>query len=143
MVTKRTTSKRGNAAKPGNENARKLVLAGLGAVSLVRKRGEQIVETLVDEGADLRQRGEKFATTIVRDVRRAANDTRKQLRGIVTPVQQRARKVAGKIESNIAEQIGTVLGRLGVPSKRDIAELVSRVDELNRQVKSSMRKRAA
>ena len=38
-------------------------------------------------------------------------------------------------------RIGDVLGRFGVPSKGDVEELISRVADLNKQVKT--RKRAA
>jgi poly(hydroxyalkanoate) granule-associated protein len=143
MVSKQKNTRRVTRTATANEATRKLWLAGLGAVSLAEKQGKKIIETLVEEGEQFKARTGKTTATLVKDVRRAANDAQKQVKGYVTPIKQRAQKAVKRIESNIGDTIGEVLGRFGVPSKSDVAELTDRVAELNKQVKSGTRKRAA
>jgi poly(hydroxyalkanoate) granule-associated protein len=144
MVSKQIKSKRVVRAREANEAARKFWLAGLGAVSLAQKQGEKVLNTLVEEGEDFKARAEKFAATVGKDARRAASNAQKRVKGAITPIKQRATKAVREFEGGISERIGGVLGRFGVPSKSDITELLSRVSELNKQVKGSTRsKRAA
>jgi poly(hydroxyalkanoate) granule-associated protein len=143
MVSKQIKNKRVVRTTNANEATRKLWLASLGAVSLAQKQSNKIIETLVEEGEQFKARTEKATTALVKDVRRAANDAQKQVKSYVTPIKQRATKAVKQIESNIGETIGEVLGRFGVPSKNDVAELIDRVSELNKQVKTGTRKRAA
>ena len=143
MVSKQIKSKRTTRAAAANEASRKVWLASLGAVSLAQKQGNKIIETLVEEGEQFRVRTNKTTATLVKDVRKAANDAQKQIKAYVTPIKQRAVKAVRKVESNIGETIGDVLGRFGVPSKSDVAELIDRVSELNKQVKTTTRRRAA
>ena len=75
--------------------------------------------------------------------RKAANDVQKQVKGTVNPIKARAENAVREVEGNVGERIGSLLGRFGVPSKSDIEELLGRVSELNRQVKTSTRSRAA
>ena len=143
MASKQIKSKRVTRAATANETTRKVWLASLGAVSLAQKQSNKIIETLVEEGEQFKARTEKTTSTIVKDVRKAANDAQKQIKAYVTPIKQRAVKAVRKVESNIGETIGDVLGRFGVPSKNDVAELIDRVSELNKQVKTNTRRRAA
>ncbi len=132
-------------AVEGKDLARKLWLAGLGAVSLAQKNGQTLVNTLVDEGEDLKARAEKYARTAVRDARRAANDVSKQVKGAIAPIKTRATRAVRRFENRFGDRIGAVLGSLGVPSKSDVQELLGRVTELNRQVRtrSTGRRRSA
>ena len=143
MVTKQIKSKRTTRTATANEASRKVWLASLGAVSLAQKQGNRIIETLVEEGEQFRARTNKTTATLVKDVRKAANDAQKQIKAYVTPIRQRAVKAVRQVESNIGETIGDVLGRFGVPSKHDVEELIGRVAELNKQVKTTSRRRAA
>ena len=143
MVTKTTKSKRTTRTRDANEAARKFWLAGLGAVSLAQKQSEKIVETLVAEGEDFKARTEKLANVIKKDARRTASDVQKQVKGYVTPIKNRVKSTLKDLESGVGDRIGAVLGRFGVPSKNDIEELLDRVSELNKQVKTTGRKKAA
>jgi poly(hydroxyalkanoate) granule-associated protein len=143
MASKQIKTKRSARNLPAQEVARKFWLAGLGAVSLAQKQGEKIVETLVDEGEEFRAKAEKLARTIVKDARRSAESIEKQVKGYVSPLRQRAVRAVREIETGFGDRIGDVLGRFGVPSKGDVEELISRVADLNKQVKGSGRKRAA
>ena len=48
-----------------------------------------------------------------------------------------------RYEARVGKSVGAALGRMGVPSKRDIQELIGQVDQVKRKVVSRSRKRAA
>lgn len=112
-----------------SETTRDLWLASLGAVSVARKQGAQLLGTLIGEGQDLRERTVKLAEGTVTDVR-------KQVVGVFGKVQQKAAANLNQVEVVVGGQVSRVLSRLGVPSKSDIQELSRRVSDLNRQVKA-------
>lgn len=142
MVTRKLKVRRTRAAAPvvANDAARKVFLAGLGAVSLAQKQGEKVVTTLIEEGEDFRARTIKLTNTVKRDVRRAVSGAESRVKRAIAPVRARAEQVVSDVETGIGERVGGLLGRFGVPSKGDVDELVARVAELNRQVRASTRK---
>lgn len=126
-----------------SEASRRFVLASLGAVSLVQKQGQKAIDTLVAEGESFQARTRKAVKTANTDARKAVNGVRKQVAGLVNPIKQRALKNVQQIEATISDSVGAVLGRFGVPSKGDVQELLSRVSELNKEIKGSVRKTTA
>ncbi len=126
-----------------SEASRRFVLASLGAVSLVQKQGQKAIDTLVAEGESFQARTRKAVKTANTDARKAVNGVRKQVAGLVNPIKQRALKNVQQIEARISDSVGAVLGRFGVPSKGDVQELLSRVSELNKEIKGSVRKTTA
>jgi poly(hydroxyalkanoate) granule-associated protein len=143
-MSKHIKAKRQNRAGSTNEATRKLWLAGLGAFSLAQKQGTRIVDTLVEEGEQFRARGNKYVNTVGRDVRRAADDVQKRVKGFVTPIRKRAVDTVRQFEGAVNERLGDFLGRFGVPSKSEVQELSHRVGTLNREIKTtSARKRPA
>jgi poly(hydroxyalkanoate) granule-associated protein len=140
----RNSSKNTKSVKPDqtNEVTRKFVLASLGAVSLVQKQGLKAIDTLVAEGESFQARTRKAVKAANNDARKAVNGVRKQVVGLVNPIKQRALKNVQQIEASISDGVGSVLGRFGVPSKGDVQELLTRVSELNKEIKASTRKPA-
>lgn len=118
------------------DTARNVFLASLGAVSISRKEGARIVETLIEQGQDLRDRTVKMAEGKV-------NDVRKQVIGVVGKVQKQATSNLTQVEGVVGGQVTRVLSRLGIPSKADVQELSRRVADLNRQVKALQGSRKA
>ena len=143
MASRQIKAKRATRGIELNEGARRAWLAGLGAVSIAQKRGERLVTTLVAEGSDFQLRSRKLATALVKDARRTATSVRKQIDGYVLPLRQRAKRAAKQIESGVSTRVGSVLARLGVPSKHDVQDLLSRIGDLSRQVKRAPAKRAS
>ncbi len=128
---------------PTNEATRTFLLASLGAVSLVQKQGQKAIDTLVAEGESFQARTRKAVKTANNDARKAVNGVRKQVVSLVNPIKQRALKNVQQVEATISDSVGAVLGRFGVPSKGDVQELLTRVSELNKEIKASTRKPAA
>ena len=118
------------------DTARNVFLASLGAVSISRKEGARIVDTLIEQGQDLRDRTVKMAEGKV-------NDVRKQVIGVVGKVQKQATSNLTQVEGVVGGQVTRVLSRLGIPSKADVQELSRRVADLNRQVKALQGSRKA
>jgi poly(hydroxyalkanoate) granule-associated protein len=128
MATKRTRKQAVKAKNPADQ-ARAAWLAGLGAVSIVQKRGGEWLGTLTSEGADLQTRAAKFAQTL-------RIDARKQVKGVLTPVKANAKAVVKKIGTAARHGIVTILDKLGIPSKAQVEELTARVTALSRKLKA-------
>jgi len=106
-----------------------LWLAGIGALSLARKRNKALLGDLIAEGARLQAK----AATIARETRL---DARAQMEGFLTPVRQRFDQQLEQAGKAVQARIGGVLSRLGIPSKADIDDLAQRVGALSRQLKA-------
>ena len=145
MRNQSKSSKTARVAKPTatSEASRRFVLAGLGAVSLVQKQGQKAIDSLVAEGERFQSRTRKAVKTANSDARKTVNGVRKQVAGLVAPIRQRALRNVQQLEASISDGVGAVLGRFGVPSKGDVQELLTRVSELNKEIKGSIRKTAA
>jgi poly(hydroxyalkanoate) granule-associated protein len=111
------------------ETVQKLWLAGVGAASVAQKNVGDVVENLKTET----QKIYKKASTLVEGT---VADVRKQFEGVISQVQGSVAANLGWVEEKVSAGVGTVLGRLGVPSKADIEDLSKRVAELSRQVKA-------
>ena len=107
-----------------------LWLAGIGALSLARKRNQALLGDLIAEGARLQAQ----AATIAREMR---VDARAQMEGFFTPVRLRFDQQVDAAGKAVQAGIGRVLSRLGIPSKSDIDDLSQRVGTLSRQLKAS------
>ena len=90
------------------ETANKLLLAGLGALSMSRQRAEEIFDEYVRRGeAEQAER-----TGFVKDLMDAAD------------------KARGDMEELISKQVRQVVASLDVPTRTDLARLESKLDEL-------------
>lgn len=106
-----------------------LWLAGIGALSLARKRNKALLGDLIAEGARLQTK----AATIARETRR---DARAQMKGFLTPLKKHFEQQVEKAGKAFQAGVGGVLSRLGIPSKADIEDLAQRVGALSRQLKT-------
>lgn len=98
------------------DNGRKVVLAGLGVVTLAQEELTQLFNDLVDRGAKTEQK------------------TRKLVNKQVQTRQKEARKASKRVESEVEKRFEDVLHRMNVPSKNDIEKLSRKVSTLNKKV---------
>lgn len=124
-------AKKKNAHNEIRESAHKIWLAGLGALSVAEQEGGKLFRTLVE-------RGEKYQSPLAKPVASAS----KSVRGTVDKARSQAGKTFGEIESAVDEQVGSVLHRLGVPTRGEVAKLTRRVEELTRVVQGGKKKTA-
>lgn len=128
----RPAAKPDDAGKIGGksimESAQQIWLAGLGAFAKAQDEGGKLFETLMREGSNLEQKTRKIASGKVDEVRGAVETG-------VTQVRERTQETWDKLEQVFENRVSRALGKLGVPGRKELDELIRRVDELNRQVR--------
>ena len=95
------------------ESANQLWLAGLGAYSITQAEGEKAFNALVKDGEIVQARTRKVADKTIASVTGKAVDT------------------WGRIEHVVEDGIARSLGKLGMPTNRDINKLSRSVVELS------------
>jgi poly(hydroxyalkanoate) granule-associated protein len=113
------------------ESAHKVWLAGLGAMALAGEEGKAMFQALVEKGEDYEQRGRK-------QVDRAKGKVKDARAGIEVMV--------GRFSEKFDDSVAGALQRLGVPTRKEIATLSKRVEDLTKSIermKPAARKPAA
>ena len=109
------------------ESSSHIWLAGLGAFSKAQEEGSKVFEALVKEGSGLQKKFRKFADSQVSDVTN-------EVSGKITEATSKAAGAWDRLETVFEDRVGRAVGRLGVPTKADIAKLTTRVEELTKTV---------
>jgi len=128
-MASRQIKDRGVAFTPA-EQAHRVWLAGLGALSLSYKHSAAWIVRFVEEGRDLQSRGTTFA-------REAATDLQAQATGVFAPLQSRIEKQTAGYADVLQTRIAAVLRRFGVPAKRDVDALSAEIAALTRKLKAA------
>jgi poly(hydroxyalkanoate) granule-associated protein len=109
--------------------ARRVLLAGMGAVALTAEEAQAFVDKLVERG----ELAEVEAQKLIQDFQERLKQRESQI--------QRAGELgAGQAGSMVEGQIAAILHRLNVPSKRDIDQLSQQIEMLNAKI-DAMRER--
>jgi len=101
------------------ESAQQIWLAGLGAFALAGEEGNKLFKTLVKKGEGM----EKMNKVRLQQMLHRAEQ-----------VQGGARHAIGRLTTPIETGMNSAMNRLGVPSRKEIATLTRRVEELTRVV---------
>jgi poly(hydroxyalkanoate) granule-associated protein len=110
------------------ESAQQIWLAGLGAFAKAQEQGGQVFETLLKEGSNIERTTRKLASGKVDDVRDAVESGVSQMR-------ERTQETWDRLEQVFENRVSRALAKLGVPGKKELDDLLKRVDELNRDVR--------
>ncbi|HZX89003.1 MAG TPA: phasin family protein, partial [Rudaea sp.] len=116
------------AGKSIMDSAQQIWLAGLGAFAKAQGEGGKLFETLLKEGSSLEQKTRKIATGTVGEVRGAVETG-------VSQVRERTQETWDKLEQVFENRVSRALGKLGIPGRKELDDLVRRVEELNREVR--------
>jgi hypothetical protein len=100
-------------AKAGIE-AHDLFLAGLGAVSLTRKQGIKLYDTLLVEGKQFQGRIEQTIESLQDQAKLGAEIVRERVEAIVTPIRARAEATLGTVKGELETRLAPVLDKLGM-----------------------------
>ncbi len=101
------------------ESAHKIWLAGLGALSAAEEEGSKLFKNLVERGESFQSRGrERF------------DDVKDRVEDVAGKAKDQAETTWDRVETRLDEAVSSALGRLGVPSRDEIATLTQRVEEL-------------
>ena len=109
------------------ESAQQIWLAGLGAFAKAQEEGGKVFETLVKEGTSLQRKTQAVAEERI-------SDATSRMASMATDISSKASGQWDKLESIFEERVAKALGKLGVPSAKEIDVLIGRIDELNRSV---------
>lgn len=101
------------------ESAHKIWLAGLGALSVAEEEGSKLFKNLVEKGETYETRGREQYAEVKSKVEKVADKAK-----------DRASSTWDRVEDRIDEAVTSALGRLGVPTRDEIATLTRRVEEL-------------
>jgi len=116
MVTKvkevKEKVQNGATNNPIFETARKVLLAGIGAVSLAQSEIEDFVNKLVERG-EIREK-----------------DGRK----LIDELREKQRKQTQKAEKELDKRLDDILARLNIPTRSDIEELNKKIAALTKKI---------
>jgi poly(hydroxyalkanoate) granule-associated protein len=118
------------------ESAQQIWLAGLGAFSKAQEEGGRLFESLIKEGVSLEEKTRKLAMGKADEVRGAVETG-------VSQVKERTQETWDKLEKVFEDRVSRSLGKLGVPGRKELNELTTRVEELSREIRKLNAKPAA
>lgn len=118
------------------EAGRKVWFAGVGAVGMISNTTSTLFDTLVDEG-------KRFQKTELDAVDRLVTKTSKTVNTVVGDATTYVQDAATRVENNVQQVTKAALNRLGMPSRRDVSELSSRVETLTAKLEALGKKGTA
>lgn len=122
------------------DSAQQIWLAGMGAFSKAQEEGGKVFEALVKEGMGLQRKTQGLAEEKISEVTG-------RMTSMADTVTAKAGQNWDKLEAIFEQRTAKALGRLGVPTAKDVEALTRRVDELAAAVaklsKASPRRAAA
>lgn len=131
-MTTKVTKKTEKPTAMARQSVEQVWLAGLGALAVAENEGSRLFRNLV-------KKGETFDKQSRARLQKAVDRTLERVTDARTAT-------VGRIEDRFDDGVSAVLGRLGVPTKRDIAALTRRVETLTHAVEkkriATPRKRA-
>lgn len=142
MAKKKTLKKAANQEKSPKlaeslvGSANEIWLAGLGAFAKAQSEGKKIYDKLIDEGKDFEKLFKSVPQKAVSDVKTTVDKT-------VSGAKKRASESWDKLEEVFEKRVEKSLHSLGVPSSKELAALVDRIDTLTAEVSKLAEKGSA
>lgn len=112
-----------SSAKELRKYTQQIWLAGLGAFARAEDEGGKLFENLVRTGEELDAKTRERGDIAFEDVRERVREVR-----------ERATDAMEKVERVFDDRLAGALGRLGIPSQKDIELLHARMDALMEQM---------
>ena len=104
-------------------SAQQIWLAGMGAFAKAQEEGTKVFEALVKEGVSLQRKTQAVAEERIGEVTG-------KMSAMAGEVTNKAGASWDKLESIFEARTAKAMGKLGVPTAKDVAELTARVDAL-------------
>jgi poly(hydroxyalkanoate) granule-associated protein len=118
------TSEKAPLSSSVKDSAQQIWQAGLGAFTRAQAEGSKAFESLVQEGMNIQRKTQSVAEE------RIAEATSK-MSTMATDITSKASGQWDKLETIFEDRVAKALGKLGVPSAKDVNALIARIDELN------------
>jgi poly(hydroxyalkanoate) granule-associated protein len=109
------------------ESAQQIWLAGMGAFAKAQAEGGKVFDALVKEGVSLQRKTQAVAEEKLGDVTG-------KMSSMASDVTSKAGASWDKLENIFEERTSKALGKLGVPTAKDVAELTRKVEALSAAV---------
>jgi poly(hydroxyalkanoate) granule-associated protein len=110
-------------AQSVKDSAQQIWLAGMGAFSKAQEEGGKVFDTLVKEGMSLQKKTQGMAEDKISEV----TGRMSAMAGTVTA---KAGQNWDKLEAIFEQRTAKALGKLGVPTAKDVEVLTQRVEQL-------------
>lgn len=114
-------------AQTVKDSAHQIWLAGLGAFAKAQGEGGKLFDTLMKEGASLQRKTQAVAEEKLGDVAG-------KMTAMAGEVGSKANAQWDKLESIFEERTARAMGRLGVPTAKELAALIDRVAALEKSL---------
>jgi len=115
--------KSGKLAASVKDSAQQIWLAGMGAFAKAQEEGGKVFEALVKEGTSLQKKTQGMAEEKIAEVTG-------KMSAMADTVTSKAGQNWDKLESIFEQRTAKAMGKLGVPTAKDVQALTARVDEL-------------
>lgn len=113
----------GQLAASVKDSAQQIWLAGMGAFAKAQEEGGKVFEALVKEGMSLQKKTQGIAEEKIGEVTG-------KMSAMAGTVSAKAGQNWDKLEAIFEQRTAKALGKLGVPTAKDVQSLTARVDEL-------------
>lgn len=127
--SKPATAKKSGAALSSSvkDSAQQIWQAGLGAFTKAQVEGSKAFESLVKEGVSFQRKTQSAAEEKI-------TEATQKMTSMATDISSKASGQWDKLETIFEDRVAKALNKLGVPSAKDVAALIARIDELNASV---------
>ncbi len=105
-----------NGSNPFVEGIRRVLLAGVGAVTLAQDEAEKFVYKLIEKGEIAEQ------------------DGRSLLKDMAESRKQRVQDSGKRVSDELEKRMESMLNRMNIPTKSDIEQLSNKVAELTKKI---------
>jgi poly(hydroxyalkanoate) granule-associated protein len=109
------------------DSAQQIWLAGMGAFAKAQAEGTQTFDKLIKDGLSLQKKTQGMAEERI-------NEVTGKMTAMAGEVTAKAGQHWDKLESIFEQRTAKAMGRLGVPSAKDMAALNARIDKLAAEV---------
>jgi poly(hydroxyalkanoate) granule-associated protein len=109
------------------DSAQQIWQAGLGAFTKAQVEGTKAYEALIKEGVSFQRKTQSAAEERI-------NEATQKMTNMATDISSKASGQWDKLENIFEDRVAKALNKLGVPSAKDIAVLIARIDALNASV---------
>ena len=113
----------GHLAASVKDSAQQIWLAGMGAFAKAQEEGSKVFEALVKDGLNLQKKTQGLAEDKISEVTG-------RMSAMADTVTARAGQNWDKLEAIFEARTAKAMGKLGVPTAKDVDALVKRVDAL-------------
>lgn len=132
----KSTPARGDLAASVKASAQQIWLAGMGAFAKAQEEGTKVFSELVREGKSLQAKTQDMAGDKLSEVTG-------RMSAMADTVQNRAGQNWDKLEGIFEQRTAKAMGKLGVPTAKELQSLEMRVDALEAAVARQARAAAA